>query len=163
MEDQDYETVENEWALQVGWFSIHMGSIEAAVGQLLTRAGRRTSGHFADCLDRLSTSVGCFRDSHHNQLLECIGEAQSLRGIRNTVLHSAISMTPYFDGLPEDKPYNADELEGRALLIRSKVNDRKAKHLIDMAQILSLVDRAKRLRKKLWGIAVLEQLDAHGL
>lgn len=163
MEDQDYETVQNEWALQVGWFSIHMGSIEAAVGQLLIRAGRRTSGHFAECLDRLSASFDCFRDSHHDELMECTREAQCLRDIRNTVLHSAISMTPYFEGLPEDKPYDADKLEGRALLIRSKVNDRKAKHLIDMAQMLSLVDRARRLRKRLWGIAVIEQLDAHGL
>lgn len=157
MTDQTYEQVKAEWALQVGWFSIHMGEVEAGVSRMLELVGKSAAKR--DTFDgRITKLRGNIELAHlplRGRLHACLDKAERLRGLRNTVLHSALRVEGWFEGVPEDRPVNAEELEGKQLFWRSKILDRQAKHTdIDLAEMCTLVADARSLSEELWVLTV---------
>lgn len=159
-----FHGVQAEWALQIGWFSIRMGEVEAAIELLLQLAGRGVSGTLQERIARLLECVEPLQTAQKSELRALLTEAESIRSLRNTVLHSALSIHAYFEGIPEDELVNADDVADTPILVRSKIMDRKGIHdRIDMDEMLVLVSRANKVSRGMWAIAYSEQMIRNGL
>lgn len=85
------------------------------------------------------------------------GGSGIIRRFRNAVLHSALLVQDYSEDVPEGQFVSAVDVADTPILTRSKIWDRKkVDEDIDMDQMLLLVERAKRLSRDLWAIALPE-------
>jgi len=161
---QNFDAVQAEWALQIGWFSIRMGEVESALATLLKLADQGTSGDLKELISRLLKNVEVLQTARKDELRDLLAEAEVVRGLRNTVLHSGLFLQPYFEGIPEDQIVNAADVADTPILVRSKIWDRKGiNDKIDMAEMLLLVERVQRISRDIWAIAYSEQMIKHGL
>lgn len=162
-DETTFDSVQAEWALQIGWFSIRMGEIETAIKTLLELAGKGTSGNLQSQISNLISHLEVLQTARRGELRNLLAEVEVVRGLRNTVLHSGLLLQPYFEGVPEDQIVNAADVADTPILVRSKIWDRKGiNDKIDMAEMLVLVERVNRISRAMWAIAYSEQMIKHG-
>lgn len=143
--------------MQVGWFSIHMGEVQAHIGQMVSIVGgpKPKNDRFETQIRDLEASLELFHPPLVERLVECIAEMGRLKKLRNSVLHSAIHAEGWFEGVPEDRPLTPEDIEGKELRWRSRILDRQGKHTnIDPARMRGLVVDARELSEQLLRLLV---------
>ncbi|WP_368865360.1 hypothetical protein [Stenotrophomonas maltophilia] len=166
MADQTYDQLKEEWATKVGWFSMRMGEVQSHISQMVSIVGgpKPRDDRFVTQINDLEASLRLFHPTLVAQLTRCIAEMRRLKGLRNSILHSAIQAEGWFEGIPEDRPLTPEEIEGKELLWRSRVFDRQGKHTnIDPARMTELVADAQELSEELFHLLIRqwEELQAN--
>lgn len=156
---------EQLWALQVGHFSIGVGGIEWATDSILESIGVKldTGASFYSRLGLLKKSIAQVSPSLQSKLLELIDQADSVRQLRNAVLHSTVAISFYFEGIDPAAELTPADVEGARLLLQSHVNDRSGKHLdIDLDRMTKLAASARILSDEFWKVAISQFHDSRG-
>lgn len=150
MDSQEKERLVAEWEILIGRFSIAMGAVELNVSQLLMLLGASTRGFLNERLGRLSSRLQDLEPSLVNSCLACIDEAKRLKQHRNEVLHSALSIYVWFEGVPINETVRAEQLKDKEPLLGSKIisfDERQS--VTDMAMMRALIADAKALNGEL--------------
>lgn len=155
----DVETMDEhqaKWAAAVGRFSIAMGQIEmslVAAGRLLlgVELGKLSPACAIEDLQRRLPAVEC---EASKEFLACLPEADRLRDLRNTILHSPVEWLVAFEGIPRDEPLvitpDFDDSKLVPIYI-SVMRDKKSRHVdLDLDKVDQLAQEAAALAERMW-------------
>lgn len=158
MADETGSSSTNDWAIQIGRFSMGLGGIEWATDMLLVRSeGVPKSNDFYDRLVALKASVGNLKADVQIEVSGLVDEAQALRMKRNTVLHSTVAVSFYVEAAASVA--DATDFEAGRILTLTHLNDRRGRQTdIDLAAMTTLATQAEELSGRFW--AALFKQDA---
>ncbi|MDH1192568.1 hypothetical protein [Stenotrophomonas sp. GD03958] len=100
-----------QWYAEIGRFSVAMGEIEWAVWEfqeLLNVPGRKKKKRFADQIEHLKEAVAHRSGEVELKIAALAEEADRLRDVRNSVLHSGVRVLTGFEEYPDDSDIDVD-------------------------------------------------------
>lgn len=159
MDGQERQRIAAEWEVLIGRFSLAMGEVELNVSQMLMLLGRSTRGFLNERLGRLSNSLQDLEPSLVDPCRACIEEAKRLKHHRNEILHSALSIYVWFEGIPLEGAVDADEIGDKEPLLGSKIisfDERRSE--VDQVAMKALIADVRVLNRKLTRL-LLSQLE----
>lgn len=159
MDIQERQRIAAEWEVLIGRFSLAMGEVELNVSQMLMLIGQSTRGFLNERLGRLSNSLQKLEPSLVDPCQACIKEAKRLKEHRNEILHSALSIYTWFEGIPLEGTVNADDIGDKEPLLASKIisfDERRSE--IDQVAMRAFIADVRALNRELTQL-LLHQLE----
>lgn len=158
MDSQERQRIAAEWEVLIGRFSLAMGEVELNVSQMLMLLGRSTRGLLNERLGRLSNSLQHLEPSLVDPCRACIEEVKRLKGHRNEILHSALSIYVWFEGIPLEGTVDADDLGDKEPLFGSKIisfDERRSE--IDQVAMRTFIADVRALNRELTRLLLSQQ------
>ncbi|HEQ1702955.1 hypothetical protein N5J01_08480 [Stenotrophomonas sp. GD03701] len=148
----------SDWAVQIGRFSMGLGGIEWAADMLLVLSeGVSKSNDFYDRLVALKASASNLKADLQIEVSGLVDEAQALRMMRNTVLHSTVAVSFYVEAAASAG--GCPDLDAGRVMTMTHLNDRRGRQTdIDLAAMTALAALAEELSGRFW--AALFKQDA---
>ncbi|HEL4163314.1 MULTISPECIES: hypothetical protein [Stenotrophomonas] len=159
MDSQERQRIAAEWEVLIGRFSLAMGEVELNVSQMLMLIGRSTRGLLNERLKRLSDNLQDMEPSLVEPCRDCIEEVKRLKKHRNEILHSALSIYVFFDGIPLEATVNAEEIGDKEPLLGSKIisfDERRSE--IDPEAMRTFISDVRTLNREMTHL-LLRQLE----
>lgn len=157
-DSQERHLIAAEWEVLIGRFSLAMGEVELNVSQMLMLIGRSTRGFLNERLKRLSHNLQDLEPSLVDPCRRCIEEAKRLKNHRNEILHAALSIYVWFEGIPLEGTVNADEIGDKKPLLGSKIisfDERRSE--IDPGAMRALIADVRTLNRELTCLLLRQQ------